>query len=106
MNELLPCPFCGGEAEFVRLGDKRVSCQVKCTNCGASHESSDEGEHNGSSWNMRDEAFITRASINCMRYVQYADNESRKLKCSLFPYIDGWDPFAQCIRKALRLTNN
>lgn len=29
MNELKPCPFCGGEADF--LGD---TCSIKCPNCG------------------------------------------------------------------------
>ena len=54
MSEPLePCPFCGGEAEFERLGTPRVSCQVSCTMCGAHHESSDEGRNSGSSWNRR-----------------------------------------------------
>jgi Lar family restriction alleviation protein len=51
--ELKPCPFCGGEAEFERLGTRRQSCIVVCTECGCHHESSDENEHNGSSWNRR-----------------------------------------------------
>jgi Lar family restriction alleviation protein len=50
---LLPCPFCGGEAEFERLGTGRQSCIVACVNCGARHESSDEDAHNGDSWNIR-----------------------------------------------------
>jgi len=52
-NKLKPCPFCDGEAEFERLGNHRQSCIVACTMCGARHESSDEGEHCGSSWNHR-----------------------------------------------------
>lgn len=49
--ELLPCPFCGGEAEFEREGTSRRSCIVRCRNCGARHESSDEGKRSGRSWN-------------------------------------------------------
>jgi Lar family restriction alleviation protein len=51
--ELLPCPFCGGEAEFEREGTNRRSCIVRCRNCGARHESSDEGKRSGGSWNTR-----------------------------------------------------
>lgn len=53
---LLPCPFCGHEhPEFERMGDRRQSCIVICGNCGARHESGDEGSRNGSSWNQRSE---------------------------------------------------
>ncbi len=48
-----PCPFCGGEAEFERVGTPRQSCIVTCRNCGARHESSDENERSGASWNSR-----------------------------------------------------
>lgn len=48
---LRPCPFCGGRAEFERTGTPRQSCIVVCTDCGARHESSDEGERSGWSWN-------------------------------------------------------
>lgn len=51
--ELLPCPFCGGEAEMVRTGTPRRSCQVACSNCNTHHESADEGEDSGASWNTR-----------------------------------------------------
>ena len=54
-QELRPCPFCGGKAEFERLGTGRVSCIVVCADCGARHESGDSGEHNGASWNQRTE---------------------------------------------------
>ena len=55
-EKLLPCPFCGHDTpEFERMGDRRQSCIVICGNCGARHESSDEGEHCGSSWNQRAE---------------------------------------------------
>lgn len=50
---LLPCPFCGGKPEFERTGSPRRSCIVRCTNCGCHHESSDENEESGESWNSR-----------------------------------------------------
>lgn len=51
---LKPCPFCGNETpEFERMGTPRQSCVVRCGNCGALHESGDEGEFSGTSWNER-----------------------------------------------------
>ena len=38
---LLPCPFCGGEAEIQRKGSHRASMIVTCTNCGCKVESGD-----------------------------------------------------------------
>jgi Lar family restriction alleviation protein len=52
-RELLPCPFCGGEAQFDRRGTERYSTIVSCTNCGVIHESGDSGARVGSSWNRR-----------------------------------------------------
>ena len=51
--ELRPCPFCGGAAGFERCGDRRQSCIVACSECGARHESGDTCERSGSSWNTR-----------------------------------------------------
>lgn len=53
MNKLLPCPFCGGEAEFERMGTPRQSCIVACTDCGGRLETSEEGAACGSQWNDR-----------------------------------------------------
>ena len=52
--KLKACPFCGGDAEFVRLGTRRQPCQVACTMCGTHHESPDEDEMSGTSWNRRE----------------------------------------------------
>ena len=51
-EQLLPCPFCGGEAEIERLGDRRQSTQYSCTNCGCFLETGEEWGH-GKRWNTR-----------------------------------------------------
>lgn len=52
--ELLPCPFCGHSTpEFERLGTGKQSCIVACGNCGCRHESGDEWDDCGRSWNTR-----------------------------------------------------
>ncbi len=51
-EELKPCPFCGGEAEFERKGDRRQSTIVSCTCCGATQECGEEWDH-GKTWNTR-----------------------------------------------------
>ena len=50
--KLLPCPFCGAEAEIKRLGDAHRSTQYECTDCGASLETGEEWDH-GRDWNKR-----------------------------------------------------
>lgn len=52
MVDLLSCPFCGGEAEFERLGTPRQSTIVACTQCSCRHESGEEWDH-GRAWNRR-----------------------------------------------------
>ena len=39
--KLLPCPFCGGEAEIRKRGTPRASMIIGCTNCGCLLESCD-----------------------------------------------------------------
>lgn len=51
-TELLPCPFCGGEASFERKGTPRFSTIVACDDCGARLENGEEWNH-GSAWNTR-----------------------------------------------------
>jgi len=52
MSELKPCPFCWAEANFERLGDRRLSTIVTCDNCGCFHECGEEWDH-GRAWNTR-----------------------------------------------------
>lgn len=50
---LLPCPFCGHDAEVEREGTGRQSCIVACTWCGCRLESNESGA--GAAWNEREE---------------------------------------------------
>ncbi len=52
-DELLPCPFCGSKAHIEQPGTRRQSCIVECDSCGLRHESGDEGNRCGTSWNRR-----------------------------------------------------
>lgn len=51
LPDLLPCPFCGGEAEVERKGTARRSAIVFCEDCGARLESNESGA--GRLWNER-----------------------------------------------------
>lgn len=62
--KLLPCPFCGGDAEVVQLGTGRQSCQVACTNCSCTLESNENGA--GYYWNHRGPSgTITTGTVVC-----------------------------------------
>lgn len=45
------CPFCGGEAEVYRVGDRASTSIVGCSQCGCMVESSETGF--GEAWNNR-----------------------------------------------------
>jgi hypothetical protein len=62
MTELEPCPFCGGEAEFERMGDHRQSCIVACQDCGCRLETG-ETWNCGQSWNTRTPPPITEDMV-------------------------------------------
>lgn len=49
---LKPCPFCDGEAEIERYGDRRQSTIYHCTECGCLLETGETFDH-GSRWNER-----------------------------------------------------
>ena len=51
--ELSSCPFCGGYAEFERMGDPLQSCIVACTDCGCTLETNETWLNSGKQWNKR-----------------------------------------------------
>ena len=78
-RELKPCPFCGGEAEYKRVGNPRQSEIVGCTDCHCTLESSDQDHYSGSSWNTRatpDNVRKTRKLI--LNLIEVNSNANRK----------------------------
>lgn len=57
MNELKPCPFCGGEARVIpqpNYTDNRCKYFVTCTNCGIeTPRTARTGEKAIEAWNRR-----------------------------------------------------
>ncbi len=53
LTKLLPCPFCGSEAEFERFGNHNQSCVVLCTDCDCRLESNEVAPFCGCQWNRR-----------------------------------------------------
>lgn len=53
MNDLKPCPFCGGEAQIDRMGNNRQSMQISCGYCGCSVETGETWVDEDSNWNQR-----------------------------------------------------
>jgi Restriction alleviation protein Lar len=62
--ELLPCPFCGGKAKFERVGNRRVSTIIVCTDCSCTLETGEEWAQ-GSVWNTRARTSSTCAAGCC-----------------------------------------
>lgn len=50
MSELLPCPFCGGEA-YIHAG--ALYCWGKCKRCGAESTTATSVDKAGKAWNTR-----------------------------------------------------
>lgn len=50
--ELLPCPFCGGEASIEQYGNPRQSTIYQCNDCSCRLETGEEWDH-GADWNRR-----------------------------------------------------
>lgn len=62
-KDLLPCPFCGGKAHFIRRGTAKQSCQVECTYCGCWLETG-EVWSSGEAWNSRRDIAAMTAARN------------------------------------------
>ena len=55
MDELKPCPFCGGEAVMDSDGYYRKTFWVSCTYCGCSTQSFWTEKESVEAWNKRQE---------------------------------------------------
>jgi hypothetical protein len=66
--ELKACPFCGNPTpRIVRAGTSRQSTQIECGWCGCRHESADEGDQVGQSWNERSlPSAALQAPLSCL----------------------------------------
>lgn len=53
MSELLPCPFCNGNAVIERMGSGRVSMIYTCEDCGCRLETGETFLNPYCSWNTR-----------------------------------------------------
>ena len=52
-SSLLPCPFCGGDAEIKQMGTNRVSMIIGCTDCSCELETGETSINEHSQWNTR-----------------------------------------------------
>lgn len=50
---MLPCPFCGGDAEIKRMGTNRVSMIIGCVDCSCTLETGETSINERSQWNSR-----------------------------------------------------
>lgn len=105
--ELLPCPFCGGEAEFEWIGTTRYSVIVTCADCGCSLENGETFKH-GTAWNTRPQPESVSnegqdVSERLIKAAQEAVNTAAgDTTCAIWHYIDlktvaGYGPW---VRKA------
>jgi Lar family restriction alleviation protein len=83
---LEPCPFCGGEPRFERIGTSRLSCIVACLDCGASLESNEVGVRSGTNWNRRTltsrVAELEGALADLLRDEKVLDDDSPRLEAT------------------------
>lgn len=59
-NELLPCPFCGGEAQ-IRIFNRDMYFSVQCQSCMAEAKWQGTPEYAAAAWNQR--TLVTAAQI-------------------------------------------
>lgn len=73
-TKLLPCPFCGGDAEYVCSNDGDY---IECTRCGLGTTRHEQGSVNSvQRWNTRNEADALRAQVERLKD---ADDSPRRL---------------------------
>ena len=76
-EELLPCPFCGGQAHFVRLDRSCYKYAIKCNTCDCTIGGSafENNCYNASMWNTRQSSPEKADNDRCVNY------EDKKMKC-------------------------
>ena len=104
VEKLLPCPFCGGEAEIEREGTGRQSCIVNCTQCGCSL-SSGETFNSGSTWNQRAGMFDGKASVHAIALTLRHDfgllaPDSDEFRATMTTATQIWEHHVGPMRKA------
>lgn len=62
-KELLPCPFCGGEAEIEQQGTGRISTIYSCLDCGCRLETGETWQV-PSQWNQRKQLTTTQQALD------------------------------------------
>jgi Lar family restriction alleviation protein len=96
MSDLLPCPFCGGEAEIERVGTPRQSTIYACTECGCRLETGEEWGH-GTQWNTRAPSVGGVGAVELLSALQAAHRAPRGKR---------WLPELAEDRKAIRRIQN
>lgn len=79
VSDLLPCPFCGGEAGIDRPGTMRASMKISCSNCGATVESGDVlglTSPEAFAWNRRAEA-LSRTGAVKVKALEWEERKTR-----------------------------
>jgi len=104
-NELLPCPFCGGEAKVTCFGRGRYQANVECTKCSCRlHERFISKAEAMKAWNRRDHAVepILEPWDDPTKYDAYCG-------CCNYPIGDGklnpWDYCPNCGTKIRKVVN-
>jgi Lar family restriction alleviation protein len=68
--QLLPCPFCGGEADILKAATNICDYWVTCANCGADGPWKDTRAETIAAWNTRHTA--TAEALEAMREAREA----------------------------------
>lgn len=100
-EDLKPCPFCGGEAQIERVGDRRQSTIYSCLDCGCCLETGENHNQIPDRWNERTDvdavvphhdtdkdAEIKRLRSEIRQIRQIAEDSSEAAKYRLDSIID------------------